>query len=475
MKSLKEYLSDHHAVYKWEWIVLGLLLLIPFISFAYADLKSIIHYETNFAGSIFKGGGIQNFYTYCMEQVRFYNDHGIEGVSYATYDFPIYIVLGIWGIPLYIYEQITGIDPTCSFGTLLYGKSIYIVALVISAYLIYKICRELGVNSRNSIWGSFGFVSSLLVVADICIIGQSDILVIVWILLGILALLKKKQWQFVIYFMIAISFKPFALFAFVPLLLLTDKNIIRIIEKMSVAASLTLVSNILFYWNTEAMEIKKQFSHGMLDKLTAARIPLLSYEIPLILILLGGVCLFCFLKKELLEDDIRKKYILYISFLSMSIVFSSFKFFPYWGLYLAPFLAIILVANIEETNHNFLLETISMATLTLAHYSVYSLCYDAQNAKVMILNKLFKKLNYEELPIKLGMVTKILKIYGYSEYVFAIYLLCLWAILWINRPEKICIKDQSTNYRRLMMQRLVVNAIIVSIPFGVVFLNILAL
>lgn len=159
----------------------------------------------------------------------------------------------------------------------------------------------------------------------------------------------------------------------------------------------------------------------------------------------------------------------------MSIVFSSFKFFPYWGLYLAPFLAIILVANIEETNHNFLLETISMATLTLAHYSVYSLCYDAQNAKVMILNKLFKKLNYEELPIKLGMVTKILKIYGYSEYVFAIYLLCLWAILWINRPEKICIKDQSTNYRRLMMQRLVVNAIIVSIPFGVVFLNILAL
>ena len=159
----------------------------------------------------------------------------------------------------------------------------------------------------------------------------------------------------------------------------------------------------------------------------------------------------------------------------MSIVFSSFKFFPYWGLYLAPFLAIILVANTEETNHNFLLEIISMATLTLAHYSVYSWCYDAQNAKMMILNKLFKKLNYEELPIKLGMATKILKIDGYCEYVFAIYLLCLWAILWINRPEKICIKDQSTNYRRLMMQRLVVNAIIVSIPFGVVFLNILAL
>ena len=212
MKRLKTYLTDEHGVYKWEWVVLGLLLMIPFISFAYGDLKSIIHYEINFTGSILKGGGLQNFYTYCMNQVKFYIDHSIEGVSYATYDFPMYIVLGIWGIPLYIYEQIIGIDPTYFFWPLFYGKSIYIVALVISAYLIYRICKELGINSQNSIWGSFGFASSILVVTNVCIIGQSDILGIVWILLGILALLQKKEWKFVIYFMIAISFKQFALF-----------------------------------------------------------------------------------------------------------------------------------------------------------------------------------------------------------------------------------------------------------------------
>ena len=114
MKRLKAYLTDDHGVYKWEWVVLGLLLMIPFISFAYGDLKSIIHYEINFTGSILKGGGLQNFYTYCMNQVKFYIDHSIEGVSYATYDFPMYIVLGIWGIPLYIYEQIIGIR--ISFG-----------------------------------------------------------------------------------------------------------------------------------------------------------------------------------------------------------------------------------------------------------------------------------------------------------------------------------------------------------------------
>ncbi|RGQ48168.1 hypothetical protein [Roseburia inulinivorans] len=474
MKRLKTYLTDEHGVYKWEWVVLGLLLMIPFISFAYGDLKSIIHYEINFTGSILKGGGLQNFYTYCMNQVKFYIDHSIEGVSYATYDFPMYIVLGIWGIPLYIYEQIIGIDPTYFFWPLFYGKSIYIVALVISAYLIYRICKELGINSQNSIWGSFGFASSILVVANVCIIGQSDILGIVWILLGILALLQKKEWKFVIYFMIAISFKQFALFIFVPLLLLTDKRIIRIIGKMIVAVSLTLVSGIPFYGNTEAMEIKKKFSNEMLEMLTAAKIPFLNREIPLVIILLGGLCLFCFLKNELMEEDLRKKYIIYISFLSMGIVFSSFDFNPYWGLYLAPFLAIVLVANTSETYHNFLLETIGMGALTLAHYSAYSWCYDISNTKAMFWNKLFGALDYEGFWIRMNMVTKALKIDDYCDYIFAVYLLCLWAILWKNRPEKIRITDQKINYRRLMVQRLAVNMLIVAIPFGFIFLNIAA-
>lgn len=75
----------------------------------------------------------------------------------------------------------------------------------------------------------------------------------------------------------------------------------------------------------------------------------------------------------------------------MGIVFSSFDFNPYWGLYLAPFLAIVLVANTSETYHNFLLETIGMGALTLAHYSAYSWCYDISNTKAMFWNKLLER------------------------------------------------------------------------------------
>ena len=131
----------------------------------------------------------------------------------------------------------------------------------------------------------------------------------------------------------------------------------------------------------------------------------------------------------------------------MGIVFSSFDFNPYWGLYLAPFLAIVLVANTAETYHNFLLETIGMGALTLAHYSAYSWCYDISNTKAMFWNKLFGALDYEGFWIRMNMVTKALKIDDYCDYIFAVYLLCLWAILWKNRPEKIRITDQKINYR----------------------------
>ena len=169
----------------------------------------------------------------------------------------------------------------------------------------------------------------------------------------------------------------------------------------------------------------------------------------------------------------RKKYIIHAAFLSIGIVFSSFNFYPYWGLYLAPFLAIMLVANTTEAYHNCLLETIGMGALTLAHYSTYYWCYDVANTKLMLWNKLFA-LNYEDLRFRIGMVTKVLKIDGYCDYVFAVYLLCLWAILWINRPEKMCIADEKVNYRALTIQRLIANMFIAAIPFGVIFLNIAA-
>ena len=84
MKRLKTYLTDEHGVYKWEWVVLGLLLMIPFISFAYGDLKSIIHYEITEGDQVDitlapKGFGSENMSRVFMLKLA----DGIEGVKNA--------------------------------------------------------------------------------------------------------------------------------------------------------------------------------------------------------------------------------------------------------------------------------------------------------------------------------------------------------------------------------------------------------
>ena len=138
--------------------MLTILLLIPFVSMAYADAKSIIHYEVNFMDSILHGEFF-NFYNFCNDKANFYLQMGIEGVSYATYDFPMYLVLGVWGIPLYFYGQIAGVEVTETMFGLVYGKSIYVVALVLASWLIFKICQEIGIEAKEAKWASFIFLS----------------------------------------------------------------------------------------------------------------------------------------------------------------------------------------------------------------------------------------------------------------------------------------------------------------------------
>ena len=97
----------------WEWFLLGLLLLIPFVSYFYSDTASILKYEVNFMGSIAEGGGWRSYYEYNRLKVENGGPNGSG--NYATYDYPMYLVLGIWGIPLWIFLGSKGIDVTVNF------------------------------------------------------------------------------------------------------------------------------------------------------------------------------------------------------------------------------------------------------------------------------------------------------------------------------------------------------------------------
>ena len=58
------------------------------------------------------------------------------------------------------------IEETSNMWTIVYGKSVFIIAVIAVAYCIYKICVNMQIRKEYAKWAVFLFVSSLLVFVD---------------------------------------------------------------------------------------------------------------------------------------------------------------------------------------------------------------------------------------------------------------------------------------------------------------------
>ncbi len=161
MMKIKTFFFSTKAPKPWEWIILGILIAIPFLSYFYGDTMSIVNYEVGFMGAVKNYGGWTSYYEYMKYLVE--SDpfgFGSHNYAYATYDFPMYIVRGIWGIPLWIFCGSKGLDV----------KAFYLGA---GGDLQFHLCRIEAIRQALSTgqfpvrisgyWcGGYGYASSVL-------------------------------------------------------------------------------------------------------------------------------------------------------------------------------------------------------------------------------------------------------------------------------------------------------------------------
>lgn len=472
MRKIRSYLNSPDAPKLWEWFILGLLLLIPFVCFYYGDTDSIVRYEVNFSGAIAEGGGWRSFYDYSKIKAEQGGPNGYG--NYATYDFPMYIVLGIWGIPLWIFLGSRGLDVNEYFLARLYGKSILLIALAICVYLVYSICKDLRVPEKNARWGAFLFASSMLVFTAVTINGQTDILGIPFILLGVRAFIRKQRGRFILFFMIALPFKQYALFVFVPLLLLAEKRIWKIALSCIEVLILKVGSNLIFDQASPGMIEKQNFETSVLGRLFANRVPVVNGSVPVIAVLLLAVCVFCYLKKEITNEEEYRKYAIFIPLLSMVCVFISFESSSYWYVHMAPYLAIMLVYNTDNQRKNFLFETVSLICLMLGLYGSRAWAFEIYGCSKMALEKLFGNYNNVQTPYMLENLVQKLPLTKYAGALYAVFVVLLLVFVWMNRPSKIGRKEDEP-VRGFTLARLGLNVCICYVPLILFVYNLLFL
>ena len=414
---------------KWDWIIFGIVALFIILCFAYWDVFVTTAHTINYIDAISKG------HFFDLYKVNY--NLIIDGV-YTTvcYDIIIYFILMIWYFPLWIFTKIFSLNIINNFFSILWMKGIFVLFIFLCCKVIKKICIELDIKQNLIKWVILFFVSTPMLLTATLLLCQCDIIPIFFMLLGIYYYLKKQDLKFILFFAIAIPMKLFPLLVFIPLLLLREKKISKILLYTLVAVSLLTVLRVgeammpLYYESTEGFKVY------MFDKLFNSALFETGYGRATIFIALYTLlCIYCY-AKNITEAEI-KRYVIYIPFL----VFLSFLTFvcyhPYWIIYLVPFSSIILFQNAKYFKVNTIVEAF-YNLFTLIILSKYSyLCFTAKNVDKMLIPKIFGKRNLTTLKYSyIGALYDKLELSKYFPAVLGISLALAIALAVINFPRK---------------------------------------
>lgn len=367
-----------------EFALLGIVSLFVFSSHMYQDFWETMRHGLTVWDALFDGK-ILDFYAYCGG-----NSGGIYCGSDtlgtymdARYDFTIYIIFAIWNFPLWLIEHFTGSNIQNSFFAMLYAKSMLLAAVAITCRLIIMITARITDGTQNTSGLVLSYLSSCLLLASTLIIGQYDILSLIFVLAGVYFYLNNNEKGFIICFIIANSMKYFALLYMLPLLCLRDKNPLKIIGKLALGMSLSVFWKILFSFGTYGSSVMSN-NNGLIEILTDYQI---FSGVSIFWVSYIALVLYCY-KKGGGSSGLQYRRVIFAGFATFALLYTSTPAYPYWAVFMVPFLTIMIHTSGRLYGINTFLTVLFEACLLIKHYIWYPWCYSRVTYGNMLLYKL---------------------------------------------------------------------------------------
>lgn len=320
----------------------------------------------------------------------------------GSYDFLLYVVFTLYNFPLWIWEKLTDLSFLQFVLTREYIKGIVWVFAAASSYMLYKIGVCCGLEKEESKWGAILYLSSGIFFFAEVVIGGYDIISVAFTLLGIYCYLEKKNKGFVLAFAVAIAMKMFALWIFIPLVLLKEKRIWRIVlyalEGISgiaipkiyfmVASHKHMVKSALEQAAAAGQQVEQQVieqttgyasnelissaegivNDALFPKDRFAEYTFISLDyLPLVFVGMFAIWIFCFLYKK----EMEKRNVIYLCGAVMSIFVLTVKLHPQWVIIVVPYLILIILFHPERMKDNLWMEGIFTAGYVLNKAIIY--------------------------------------------------------------------------------------------------------
>lgn len=373
-------------------------IIIPaiiFLLFLYTDVMETTRHGLTLWNALFSGR-LSDFYI-MNSNITISDQFGISIA--AIYDLPVYIVTAIWNLPLWIYEKITGSYALDSIVGVLWAKSISVPFLIGIFLCMTKIGEKVKGDTYPWTLSLMMMMTSVFLFTPVLVMGQYDSMALLFIMLGVLYYIEGDMRRFIFWFAIAMPFKLFALFVFIPLLLLKEKRVLNVfIYVVSGCAFLVickLIKGLFFVQDTSGADY---VSGHLMTFIFQSQLGLVYGSSSIFVLLFLGVCLFCYFKKTPDKDEMGR-WALYISFLGLLTFFVGSLTHPQWSLLLLPFVVLLVCcAKEDQIKNGLLLDTILSTGLLLAQIVYYFWVFNVKTSVFTLAGKMFysgqKDLNY---------------------------------------------------------------------------------
>lgn len=352
-------------IYKWEWIVVGLLGAAALCCFCYDDLMARTFWTNKLTEALF-GGNIGQLYemTYAPQ---------ISGMTIRLSGNPWGLLpWAIWNLPAWAIMKLTGGSfMPGELGTALYliWSCLYlVVCTVLSGVMVRKITTDLtGEKSRGTL-AFFLLVSSILTFVAVGYAGQDDVVLVLVFLLALRRFIKGDKKGFLLLSMLSIYLKPFMLLCFFVVLLLKEKNILKILLKTAGV----YLPGFLCTWVMTALESAAEGS-AYVANMTMRRMSVqlfssgistsgASVTASFFAIILVAACVYSYMKKVRDEKELAETAVYLCAVVMAAFVMFAGDQYYRWFM-MVPFLIIIIMKKKELLKINILLDTIAGAAL----------------------------------------------------------------------------------------------------------------
>lgn len=397
-------------IYKAEWIV-ALLILVGFTLLynQYWDMELTIYQGKDFLQCLFSGK-VLDFYGITLEKALA-GEYGAQAASMgANYNIVLYAVMGVLIFPFYLLEKLLRF--TCNMKLLVVYINVFVALLVVwSGMLLKNLVVAMGITEKKGSLISFLYLTSLMTLVSTVGFCQLDIIYMLVVLISLKWYLEEKYHKFSLGISFAISLKYFPILMFIPLILLVEKDVKKLLIYMIEGAALPAMF-FLVYGRTEAYHVTKQAMeerYFFVGRLFENGIDL--FWNGKFLFFLGVMVLICIITYDYnTTKEERWKFVIMIPLLT-TVSFSILVLtHTQWYIMMCPFIAMALGTNITRRSMPWLeivFSTLSSFVFALTYFNngILAIIFHREVTQSVIFQQIIDSEKYMDVKTTLFTIT----------------------------------------------------------------------